>query len=336
MSAFTLSPAGEVALEGRFELDDGSAIDALRIGYEWNGVGNGPVVVVLGGISGSAHVASSPEDPKHGWWEELVGPGRAIDTSRDRVLGLDWLGGRGPSSGPLDEDFLPANPWPSISTNDQAAFVARALDALRIERVHAIVGASYGGMVGLAFAARWPQRVERLVALSAPASSHPWTVGWRSLQRRLLRFGHDVGREQEAVALARGMGMVGYRSPREFGQRFPTTSLELLADEVVEVERYLTARGSDFAATYGARVVHLLSRSIDRHRVEPETVHVPTTVAGSDTDLLVPFEQLRELAAGLPRLRRLVEIPSIYGHDAFLKEIDAVGQVVSSALEESR
>ena len=154
----------------------------LRIGYRLAGPSDGPVVVALGGISGTRDVAG-PE----GWWSPLFGPARAVDTDRYRVLSFDYLGaGRetrqvSPLSGP-------------ITPGDQAEVLATLLKQLGIPRVQTFVGASYGGMVGLAFASRYPDQLDRLVAISAPHRSTALATAWRTQQRRIIRFAHSVGR----------------------------------------------------------------------------------------------------------------------------------------------
>src|SRR5690606_28611024 len=130
-----------------------------------------PVVIVLGGISAGRHVASCADARGPGRWQSMVGPGRAPDTTRHAVLSGDGLGGPGASANPPHADA--PGPFPTADTNDQAAAVVRVLDYLGIDRAHAVVGASYGGMVALALAARHPRRVERAVVIGASHRSHP-------------------------------------------------------------------------------------------------------------------------------------------------------------------
>src|SRR5579885_1485656 len=126
------------------------------------GPANAPVIVALGGISATRHATT--------WWNDIVGDGKAIDTRRYRVLGVDFIDGGRRSDG---------RPRRTVTTHDQADAIVRVLDELRIERVHAFVGASYGGMVGLAFAEKYPERIERLVAISAPHEPHPMSTALR-------------------------------------------------------------------------------------------------------------------------------------------------------------
>jgi homoserine O-acetyltransferase len=292
--------------------------------YEVIGASRAPVVVVLGGISSSRHVAVSLADPSPGWWEAQVGPGRAIDTKAFRVLGLDYLdGGRGP-------DGRPAR---IVTTHDQAAALAALLDTLGVERVRAVVGASYGGMVALAFAERHAERVEQLVVISAAHESHPMSTGLRALQRRVVELGLEHGFASEALAVARGIAMTTYRTAREFADRFDNVpSLLSETDVSFEVERYLASRGASFAAKFSPEYFLALSLSSDLHRVDPAAIRTPTTIVAAEGDTLVPQVQTRSLARRLAVPGRFVFLPTIFGHDAFLKEPAKIGRVLSSVL----
>jgi homoserine O-acetyltransferase len=302
--------------------------------YELVGRSRAAVVLVLGGISANRHVISSSADPTPGWWEAQVGPGQPIDTNGYRVLGVDYLdGGRGP-------DDLPAR---IVTTHDQAAAIAALLDELGVERVRAIVGASYGGMVALAFAERFGARVDQLVIISAAHESHPMSTGLRSLQRRVVELGLRHGCGAEALAIARGIAMTTYRTAREFGERFgPTTDcgLRTHTDGMLrppnqisfEVERYLMNRGAQFSATFRPERFLALSLSMDLHRVDPAAVHTPATRVAAEGDTLVPAEQMRALSKRLAVPARLVHLPTIFGHDAFLKEPAKIGRILSTVL----
>ena len=160
------------------------------VGYEIVGPPRAPVVVVLGGISATRHVATTGHDDTPGWWDATVGAGRAIDTATYRVLGIDFLDGGRRGDG---------RPRHVVTTHDQAAAIVRVLDTLGVERVHAFVGASYGGMVGLAFAERYAERLDRLVAISAPHEAHPMSTALRSLQRRIVQLGLDAERTRRRI-----------------------------------------------------------------------------------------------------------------------------------------
>lgn len=313
----------------RLRLHHGGVIDDVRLSYELTGKPTGEVIVVLGGISANRHVCATPAHNVSGWWEQLAGNGLAVDTQRFRVLGFDYLGGNGESTGPREEG---ADFFPSVSTFDQADCLARILDHLGIERVRAVVGASYGGMVGLAFAARHPERLSHLVVVSAAHTTAPMSTAWRSLQRRIIKLGLATGSTREAVTLSRGLAMTTYRSAEEFQVRFDQPPRETEQGFLFPVEEYLDARGAEFADRFHPKAFLCLSESIDLHRVDPQSVLTPTTLISVTSDLLVPPRLMQDLAAQLPSAARLVEIDSLYGHDAFLKEIDQIAPIVSASL----
>ncbi len=304
-------------LPQRLALHHGGSLEQPRIGWRLAGAHPAPVIVALGGISAHRCVFDA-EQPSAGWWHEVVGAGRALDSTRLQVLGIDYLGGSGASSAPASGGV-----FPSLSTFDQAQALRALLDHLRIERVRAIVGASYGGMVGLAFAERYPERLEQLLVISAADRAHPMSTAWRSVQRHMVRFALSAGRGAEGMQLARALAMATYRSPQEFAARFGQAPRPLDGHWVFPVEEYLFARGRAYAARYLPESFLCLSESIDLHAVDAARIAVPTTIVAVREDQLVPLADMRALAANLPRAR-LHELSSPHGHDAFLKEAGAL------------
>ena len=191
MSAAITLPAGvELChLPAQFPLAHGGVLAGASLAFERQGPVDAPVVVVLGGISAGRHVSAHRAVQGPGWWEGFVGEGQAIDTARYSVLSFDWLGGAGCSTAPASGES-----FPFVGTEDQAAALAHLLTALRIEKVAALVGSSYGGMVGLQFAAAFPQRVARLCAIAAPHESHPQASAWRAVQRGIAPHQQAVHR----------------------------------------------------------------------------------------------------------------------------------------------
>jgi homoserine O-acetyltransferase len=292
--------------------------------YELVGPAGAPVVVTLGGISASRHASATAASPEPGWWEPVVGPGRAIDTTQWRVLGLDWLdGGRA-------DDGRPAR---IVTTHDQADALAAVLDALGIARAHAVVGASYGGMVALAFAERYPERVDRLVVVSAAHETHPMSTALRAVQRRVVELGLETGRARDALALARALAMTTYRGVKEFAERFDSRPDAVdERDATFPVERYIRHHGEKFAAAWRPERFLALSLSADLHRVDPAAVRVPTTLVAAEGDAIVPGEQMEELARRLGAPTTLVHLATRHGHDAFLTDVDTIGRVLTTAL----
>jgi len=298
--------------------------DAARPAFELIGPECAPVIVVLGGISGSRHVASSDDDASPGWWDDIVGPGRSIDTKSFRVLGVDFLDG-----GRRDD----GEPERTVTTTDQADAVASVLDALGIDRLHAFVGASYGGMVALAFAERYPERIERVVAISAPHEPHPMTTALRGIQRRIVRLGLATGRARDALAIARGLAITTYRSTTEFSERFDPAPVRITEnDAAFPVEGYLHHHGERFAQRWTPERFLALSLSGDLHRVNPRAIRTPAIIIAAEGDAIVPREQLEDLVAKLAGPAQLVDLATTRGHDAFLTEPRALGRILDHAL----
>jgi len=317
--------AGVLEVPGRFDLHFGGSLEGLRIAWRMVGPTSAPVVVALGGISAGRYVTGT-EPP--GWWNELVGPGRALDTDCWQVLGLDFLGGSGGTTGPVAGGAQ----FPSISAYDQGGILQVLMQHLAIARLHAIVGASYGGMVALAFAETRPASVERIVVISAADRTHPMSTAWRSVQRAMVRYAirHDQG--SEGLRLARALAMTTYRSPAEFAARFDGPPALVEGRFQFPVERYLLARGDAYVASHVPESFVCLSESIDLHRVEAAAICVPTTLIAVREDQIVPLTDMHSLRQRLGAPSELFELSSQYGHDAFLKEADALRPVLARAL----
>lgn len=316
---------GVLEVPGQVNLHHGGKLQGAHIAWRLAGAANAPIVVALGGISAHRRVFV-PEDVGAGWWHEIVGPGRALDADRVRILSFDYLGGSCDSTGPRAGESFPA-----VSSYDQADMLVRVLNHLAIKSVQAIAGASYGGMVALAFGERYPERVAHLLVLSAADRTHPMATAWRSIQRRIVRFGSAAGRPAEGLALARALAMATYRSPEEFAARFAGAPRAEGNGFVFPVEDYLLARGADYAGRYLPEAFVGLSESIDLHRVESSRIFVPTTAVAIREDQLVPLTDMRGMVARLAHAK-LHELSSVYGHDAFLKEAEQLKPIFSSCL----
>lgn len=297
--------------------------EQISIGYECVGATHSPVFLTLGGISANRHVVSHHGDATPGWWEGLAGARRPFDLASRRVLGVDYLDGGRAADG---------RPAGTITTRQQAAAIVGLLDRLGIERLEAAIGASYGGMVALALAAEWPERVGRLVVISAPHEPHPMATALRVAQRRIVEIGLETGRARECMVIARGIAMSTYRTAREFEERFETAPRIGSGDAEFDVERYLRHAGERFAQRMSAERFLALSLSADLHRVVPERVAVRTTVIAAQGDTLVPASQLRALARRLPRLDAFTTLRTRFGHDAFLTEPARLGRLLTTAL----
>jgi homoserine O-acetyltransferase len=317
---------GILTLEDGLNLFLGSALPRVQVAWRLVGAIDAPVVAALGGISAGRYVSSDGD--ARGWWSEIVGEGGALDTTRFRVLGIDFLGGSGNTTGPRAAQHN----FPSVSAYDQAEILRRVLKHVGLQRIHAIVGASYGGMVALAFAERWPEIVDRIISISASDRAHPMSTAWRSVQRAIVRYALSKNDGTEGLRLARALAMATYRSPREFVERFAGAPTEIDGRYTFPVERYLLARGDAYASSYLPEAFVCLSESIDLHRVDPTRIRVPTTLVAVKEDQLVHVEDMRALRERLAGPAQLFEISSVFGHDAFLKETQALRSIFVQVL----
>ncbi|MEP6618947.1 MAG: homoserine O-succinyltransferase [bacterium] len=298
---------------------------SLNTAYEINGPCDAPVILTLGGISAGKHVVRNHHDSTPGWWECVAGPGNPIDTETYRVLSVEFL------DGGCREDGRPAE---IVTTYDQAVYIIGLLDELNIERLHALIGASYGGMVALVLAQHFPERVGRLIVISAAHDSHPMATGLRAVQRRVVELGLETGRANEGMALGRAIAMTTYRTAHEFAERFDAVAVHAAGAVEFDVERYLMTSGSRFAERMAPARFLALSLSADLHRAVPEHIHVPTTVIAAQGDTLVPPSLLRALSRRLPQLKGFYVIRTRFGHDAFLTEPERLGDLLTSALSD--
>jgi homoserine O-acetyltransferase len=309
-----------------FDLHYGDSLPDARIAFRLAGNPSGPVVAVLGGISAHRVVSGSRDE---GWWPEMVGPGLGVDTRHYCVLGMDYIGGRGDSSTPSA-----GGTFPPISSYDQATALSHVVRHLKLRVLHAIVGASYGGMVALCFAERHASLVNRIVVLSAADRAQALSTAWRCVQRQIVREAIGRGDGAAGLKVARALAMATYRSPVEFALRFGGAPVRGADRFRFPIEDYLFARGDHYVQKYGAESFLTLSESIDLHAVDATLVHTPATLIAVREDQLVPCTDMQALAARLKGPRQLIEINSIFGHDAFLKEGAALIPIIKHALAE--
>ncbi len=334
-------------LRSPWRLHHGEVLERPRVAYRIIGPAGAPVVAALGGISAHRVVAADDRggvDAKRpGWWGAMVGPGRGVDTSCYRVLGMDFIGAAdssAPNIAPsIDPSLAPSNEvgcasFPAISAYDQAEALRQIVEHLQLGPLHAIVGASYGGMVALCFASRHAELVRHIVVMSATDRPQPLATAWRSIQRQIVREAIARGDGAAGLRLARALAMTTYRSAAEFSTRFagpPTRGADRFR---FPVEDYLFARGDHYVQQYRPESFLSLSESIDLHSVDAALVRTPATLIAVREDQLVPLSEMQSLATRLGGRTRLVEISSLFGHDAFLKEMELLKPIVRTALAE--
>jgi len=318
-------------------------------------------VLIFTGLSPSAHVASSPEDPSAGWWEDMVGPDKPIDTNRYFVICVNSLGSCFGSTGPASINSETGRQYrltfPVLCVEDIARAAAEVVRSLGIESLFATVGASMGGMTALALCMLYPNLSRGLLSISSASRSLPFAIALRSLQREIIRkdpawsegnYAQGEG-PISGMRLARKLGMISYRSAQEWDQRF---GRERATDEVTnhgpfridfEVESYLEAHANKFIGAFDANCYLYLSRAMDLFDAADHGGSVAGSLArlqldralviGVESDFLFPPHQQRELADGLKAVVPDMDfqvLPSIQGHDSFLVDMDRFRPALAS------
>ncbi len=326
-AALSFAPSSAVRSTLRTRIDfDHLGPRTVPVDFEAVGPAHAPTVV-LGGISAGRHLAPTSAHPEPGWWKGVVQEGGALDPARRLLIGMDFLGG------PCEGQVLRP-----VTTHDQARALAAVLDHLGIAST-SLVGASYGGMVALAFAELFPGRVSKLVALGAAHRTHPMATALRTVQRAAATLGAETGHAARGLALARALAMTTYRSIDEFEARFspfaltPGTPAPGESPSRFPVEEYLDSRGTAFARVFDTDRFLALSESIDLHGTRPGSLPADALVVSFDTDVLVPPWLVDELARrqGRSPVPHVI-IPSLFGHDGFLKETGEVARQITSGL----
>ena len=346
----------------------GGVLPSARVAYETWGTldeDRGNAVLVLHALTGDSHV-TGPAGPGHrtaGWWGDVVGPGLAVDTDRWFVVAPNMLGGCQGTTGPssVSPDGIEwGSRFPFVTVRDQVHVQAALAEVLGIERFAAVIGGSMGGMHALEFAATYPERVERLAVLCAPARTTADQIAANSLQRAAIQMdpGWAGGDYFEAepgdgphrgLALARRMALLTYRASEELNARFARSwqsEVSPLGDDGrFSVESYLDFHGNKFTRRFDAASYVALTHAMDSHDVGAgrggiaaalARITARTLVIGVTTDRLFPLEDQDAIAAAVPNTLdgdRAVVIESEYGHDGFLIEHEAVGAHLQRLLE---
>ncbi len=321
MSRFTLHRPRLEAIAG------GPLEDVTLTGQIWPATEpDGRAVVLLGGITAT----DDPAGPE-GWWPEVVA---RIDRARVSLY-APALAGKGTAWPALWSD-----PPPALSAATLADLVEVWLEGVGCPAGAIVVGASLGGLVALALAARHPARVGRLAVISAGARPDGWGTGVRHLQRALVGDALGGGDAARGMSLARQLGMLTYRGRAEIDARFPVARAD---HDDPPIAAYLEHHGRKFAASFNPRAFLVLSDAIDRPpfgadraaiRAALASIRARTVVVGVPEDLLFPFRLQAELVEDL-RLAGvdagLRTLTSVYGHDAFLADQAALARILEDA-----
>ncbi|GAA3572731.1 homoserine O-acetyltransferase [Amycolatopsis ultiminotia] len=346
---------------GALALEAGGSLPGYTLAYEtWGTLAPDAsnAVLIEHALTGDSHAAgpAGPAHPSPGWWDGLIGPGKAFDTDALFVVVPNVLGGCQGSTGPASPD-PDGRPWgsrfPSVTVRDQVAVEAALADALGIERWAAVAGGSMGGMRALEWAVSLPERVASMLVVASTARASAEQIAWAAPQLHAIQadpgwHGGDYYSAAPGEGPHRGLGVarriahVTYRSEDELARRFgglPQDGEDPLRGGRFAVESYLDHHADKLARRFDAGSYVVLTESMNTHDVGRDRGGVPAAlgritaravVAGVSSDRLYPPYQAEEIAAGTGTGAALVNSP--YGHDSFLLETGQLASLVKGLL----
>ncbi len=336
--------------ENGLSLRRGGRLGPIKVAYERYGQLNRArdnVILVCHALSGGAHAAGRHEARgKPGWWDVMIGPGKAFDTTRYCVVSSNVLGGCYGTTGPSSVDPSTGRPFgarfPRVTIADMVEVQRQLLDRLGIEALAAVAGGSMGGMQALQWAVSYPDRVRTVIAIASTAAHSPQQVALNHVARRALvadpawRGGDYYGTPgpREGLAAARMLGHITYlcnRSmDRKFGRRLRGQVGSFGPAPEFEVEHYLDHQGASFADRFDPNSFLYITRALDEFDLAEGSPSLTdafrrTSAAllalSFSSDWLYPPDQLEQVSEAAARAGRRVEyheVASDHGHDGFL------------------
>ncbi len=347
---------------GPLTLENGAVLEDVSIAVQrWGELSpnRDNAVIVLHALTGDSHVVgpAGPGHPTPGWWDGIAGPGAPIDTTKWCAIATNVLGGCRGSTGPssLARDGKPwGSRFPAVTIRDQVAADVAALSALGINQVAAVIGGSMGGARALEWAIAQPDSVRAALVLAVGARATADQIGTQSTQIAAIKADpnwqggdyYDTCRSPDTgLQIARRFAHLTYRGELDLDGRFANTAQgdeDPLDGGRYAVQSYLQHQGEKLLTRFDAGSYVALSDSLSSHDVGRDrggveaalrSCPVPVVVGGITSDRLYPLRLQHELAQLLPGCDRLDVIESICGHDGFLIEMEAVGELVRRTLE---
>lgn len=350
------------------KLDCGKTLAPVNIRYETYGKLNSEksnAVLILHALTGDAHVAGyhAESDKKPGWWDQMVGPGKAFDTDKYFIVCSNVIGGCTGSTGPRSINPKTGKPYnmdfPFITISDMVRAQRRLMQHLKVERWLSIAGGSMGGMQALQWAVDYPEAVGSVMAIATTSCLSPQSIAFDWVGRQAIMSDanwkngeyEDDADPDQGLAIARMVGHITYLSDesmdKKFGRRLQEKEdLSFDFSRSFQVESYLEYQGQQFVERFDANSYLYISRAMDYYDISKKgdgdlnaafkEVKSPFLIVSFSSDWLFPKSHSKELVKAIRNNNIDVtycDIESSYGHDAFLLEVETLGNLVSSFLE---
>ena len=349
-------------------LQCGVSLPGYRLTYECYGTLNAShsnAILICHALSGSHHAAGvySADDPRPGWWDACIGPGKPIDTERFFVVSLNNIGGCHGSTGPKSDNPATGRPYgpdfPTVTVKDWVHTQAALADHLGIERFAAVMGGSLGGMQALQWGIDYPERVAAVIAIASAARLSAQNIAFNEIARQAIisdpgfkegRYAEQGSNPDMGLRLARMVGHVTYLSDdgmrSKFGRELKSGDLGVFKDVEFQVESYLRHQGLSFSKRFDANTYILMTRALDYFDPAAEVnddlaaalAHCQARflVLSFSSDWRFSTERSNEIVAALIAARKRVvsaSIESAHGHDSFLLPIPRYFEVLGTYLK---
>jgi homoserine O-acetyltransferase len=350
-----------------FRLVSGGSLSRLEVAYETYGeldAAAGNAILICSPLTTDAHAAgyNAEDDRKPGWWDDMIGPGKAIDTNRYFVIASNMLGGCKGTTGPGSINPATGRPYgsafPKITVEDMVGVQRLLVRRLGIDVLEAVVGGSMGGMQALQWSVSYPGKVRKCIGIATAASLSAQALGFEIIGRKVIvndanfkggDYYLDGSVPERGLAYARMIGHITYLSAlsmhEKFGRNRRVGHDEDRFETGFEVESYLNHQGEQFIRRFDANSYLHITWAMDHFDLGARYGSLENAFAPAQTEFLLVAvssdwhffpEQMRDLARTLVALKKivsLVELDSPYGHDAFLLEVDHLSQVIHGFLE---
>jgi homoserine O-acetyltransferase len=349
-----------------FRFEVGAKLGPVDVAFETYGELNEErtnCILVCHALTGSAHAAfyNSETDRVPGWWDGVIGPGKALDSTKYFVVCSNFLVGCYGTTGPstINPRTLKeyGTSFPVTTIRDMVRIQKKLLEWLGVEKVQLVIGGSMGGMQAIEWAVMYPDFVERAAPIATGASHTAWGIGLNEVARQAIfndpsyRNGdyYPYGQPSRGLALARMIAMLSYRSPESFTLRFQRDRMREGGDRdffdlknIFQAESYLHYQGVKLVERFDANTYVYITRAMDLHDVAHGrgklrdvlgTIKSKVLCIGISSDVLYPAVEQRGLSELIPSAK-YAEIYSVHGHDAFLIEFEKTNKIIEEFLKD--
>lgn len=343
-----------------FTLEKGGFLPEIDLIFEtWGKLNDNKsnAIIIHHALSVGSHASSTPKKPDAGWWQEMVGPGKAIDTSKYYVICINNLGSCFGSTGPTSINPKTSKRYkydfPKVTIGDMVRSQKLLMDKLGIHTLYGVVGSSMGAMLSLTWAVEHLDSLENLILISSSYKAYPANIANRYIQHQAIKMdpmwqmgNYNSNQELLGFKLARKLGLYGYKNSNEWNSRFNSHQNSEAKD--ADIINYFDYNADKFCNNFDANSYLILTQSMDLYDITQNysslkacfsKITAKTLVVSVDSDILFTPQQQEELHCALQEGgvdSAYINHHSQYGHDAFLVEKEPFAQYIDDFLSDHK